>query len=210
MLGSRPAAAFLVMKHHTKEIRIMPLQEMAPSAQLTCLSFLPRQSRLPGAPCNDTLASVQSSPSVGSPAPCPTVPSALTLVTWHSWESLLTLRTHGSREPVVSLLALVTFLSLGTYQTAQHIHVNSKTTKQICCLCSLWSTSVWPHQQRCAGFGLAPAFAIRGHGHLKLEEDRAGLSDPPLALSASLAACHDISPIYSPNYPSYWNVFWSS
>lgn len=36
----------------------MPLQEIAPSVLLTCLSFWPRRSRLPRATCNNILASV--------------------------------------------------------------------------------------------------------------------------------------------------------
>lgn len=71
MLGSRPAAAFLVMKHHIEEISPMSLQEVAPSVLLTCLSFRPRRSRLPRATCNDILASVLTrlspAPQLGQP-----------------------------------------------------------------------------------------------------------------------------------------------
>lgn len=58
MLGAILAAAFLVMTHHLKEISLLFLEETAPSVLLTCLSFLPRLSRLPHATCNKMLASV--------------------------------------------------------------------------------------------------------------------------------------------------------
>lgn len=61
MLGSSLAAVFLVMKHHLKELSLASLEETAPSVLLTCLSFLPRTSRLPRATCNNIPASVLTS-----------------------------------------------------------------------------------------------------------------------------------------------------
>lgn len=126
MLGAILAAAFLVMTHHLKEISLLFLEETAPSVLLTCLSFLPRLSRLPHATCNKMLASVLVRLSqmlqLGQPSSTARVScaasSALTIQTWQSPVSLFSLRTHRSRGPQISLLAHFTFLSVDTYQTA--------------------------------------------------------------------------------------------
>lgn len=132
MLGSSLTAVFLVMKHHLKEIGLTSLEKTAPFVLLTCLSFLPRTSRLPRATCNNILASVLTKLSqmlqVGQPSTTAhvltvgcAVSSALTIETRQSWDSLVTLRTHGAMGSRVSLLAHFAFLSLETYETAQHM-----------------------------------------------------------------------------------------
>lgn len=87
MLGAILAAVFLVMTHHLKEISLLFLEETAPSVLLTCLSFLPRLSRLPHATCNKMLASVlvrQPNASAGAALQHSTCQLCCILCTYHS------------------------------------------------------------------------------------------------------------------------------
>ena len=86
------------------------------------------------------------------------VSSALTIETRQSWDSLLSLRTHGPTGPRVSLLARVTFRSLETYQTPQHKYKLKETG-----LLSLQPVEHLRLAAPVAEFDLTPAFTVQWH-----------------------------------------------
>lgn len=149
MLGSRPAAVFLVMMHHIKEITLMPLQEIAPSVLLTCLSFWPRRSRLPRATCNNILASVLTRLSPAPQLGWPCTLSHCVPCTYLRNLSVLGVPAVPEDPQLPGAQGLPSgpchLSGLGDLSNnTAHIYKFKKT--QICCLCSLWSTSVCPHQ----------------------------------------------------------------